>query len=214
MPYRTIPLVNDQFYHIYNRGVNKGLIFKGARDHQRFIKALAYYQLEGPKPKFSHFTSSSLVRPDPNKKIVEIISYCLMPNHFHLLVRQTKNNGISEFISKLTNSYTKYFNTKRARVGPLLQGQFKAVLVETDEQLLHLSRYIHLNPLVSLLISDLSKYQWSSYAEFNQEKEGLCNKQVILSEFKSPYAYRQFVMDRADYGKNLEVIKHKLLDEH
>src|SRR5436309_402352 len=112
MPYRNTPFINGQIYHIYNRGSEKRVIFISRRDYQRFIKTLQYYQLQGPKPRLSHFTSSGVFKPDISGKLVDIITYCLMPNHFHLLVRQIRDGGITEFISKLSNSYTKYFNTK------------------------------------------------------------------------------------------------------
>lgn len=89
-----------------------------------------------------------------------------MPNHFHLLLQQIRDGGITEFISKLTNSYTRYFNIRNKRIGPLFQGEFKAVHVETDEQLIHLSRYIHLNPIVSYITKKLESYQWFSYLEY------------------------------------------------
>ena len=149
MPSRTFPFVKGQYYHIYNRGVEKRTIFKNRFDHRRFIKTVLYYQLEGPKPKFSNFFNYQLFKPDFDKKIVDIVCYCLMPNHFHFLLKQLRDGGITEFVSKITNSYTKYFNTKDKRIGPLFQGEFKSVLVESDEHLMHISRYIHLNPLVS-----------------------------------------------------------------
>src|SRR3989344_3190174 len=168
MPGRITPLVNGQFYHIYNRGTEKRNIFTQSRDYARFQKSFYYYQFQGPKPSFSKFTKSDLdlFKPDPNRKIVEVICYCLMPNHFHFLIRQLKDGGIPIFISQLSNSYTKYFNTKYERVGALFQGAFKAVLIESDEQLVHLSRYIHLNPIVSNLAKDLNHYYWSSYLEY------------------------------------------------
>ena len=214
MPARTTPLVNDQFYHIYNRGVEKRRIFENRRTHSRFLQAIRYYQLEGPKPKFSNFIKYKLFEPNPNKKIVDIISYCLMSNHFHLLIKQLRDGGISEFISKLTNSYTKYFNTKFNRVGPLLQGQFKAVLIESDEQLIHVSRYIHLNPIAAFLVNDLSKFEWSSYKEYTDNViNGICNKEEILSFFKSPQDYKKFVLDQVDYAQKLEIIKHQLIED-
>ncbi len=213
MPSRNIPLVNNQIYHIYNRGSEKRSIFGSYKDQQRFLKTLAYYQLEGPKPKFSQFQRFKNIKTDPNQKIVEIICYCLMPNHFHLLIKQLKDNGITEFLSKLTNSYTKYYNTKFDRIGPLFQGEFKAVIIETDEQLTHLSRYIHLNPLASLLTKDLSTWEWSSYQEYINNINNLCAKKQILGFFKSPKDYEQFVLDQAGYAQQLEAIKHKTIEE-
>lgn len=214
MPFRTIPFVNDEFYHLYNRGLEKQPIFTDKRDYSHFIRALFYYQIQNPKPKFSLYRQSKTFPIDQTKKIVDIICYCLMPNHFHLLVRQLKDGGISEFMRRFIHSYTKYRNIKYKRQGPVLQGMFKAVRVETDEQLLHLSRYIHLNPLVSFLVKDLESYPWSSYSYFlyNSNNTSLA-KEEILKFFKSPVAYKQFILDQADYGQALEKIKHLALDQ-
>ena len=162
MPYRTTPLVSGEYYHIYNKGIAKQKIFATNRNYQRFTQTFFYYQIQNPKPKFSN-RNSSLYEIDPTKKVVDIISYCLMPNHFHLLIKQLRDGGISEFMRKLIHSYTKYWNTKRKTQGPLIQAMFKVVRIETDEQLIHTSRYIHLNPLVSFLVKDLNFYPWSSY---------------------------------------------------
>lgn len=187
-------------------------IFQNKRDYQRFLKTLFYYQLEGPKPKFSKFkpNENSL---DSERKIVEIICYCLMPNHFHFLIQQKTNGGLTEFISKLSNSYTKYINTKNQRFGPLFQGEFKAVHIESNEQLIHLSRYIHLNPLVNYVCKNLDDYQWSSYFEYSgKSKDRHCSKSIILDQFKNIPEYLQFIKDQEDYGKSLEQIKHQTLD--
>lgn len=212
MPARIIPLVNDQFYHIYNRGVEKRRIFENRRTYTRFLQALSYYQLEGPKPKFSNFIKYKSFELNPTKKIVGIICYCLMPNHFHFLLKQLKEGGVSEFIGKLTNSYTKYYNIKFDRIGPLLQGQFKAVLIESDEQLVHVSRYIHLNPVSSFLVKKPEDYEWSSYDEYLNNNKGICSKEVILNFFKSVADYKNFVDDQIAYAQELELIKHQLLD--
>ncbi len=136
-----------------------------------------------------------------------------MPNHFHFLIRQIKEGGVTEFISKVSNSYTKYFNTKHKRVGPLFQGEFKAVLIETDEQLLHVSRYIHLNPLVAELVKDLNIFPYSSYRYFiTPEQNSPCVTQPILDFFKNPTEYQAFIDDHSSYAKDLEKIKHMLLD--
>ena len=214
MPYRVVPFVNDCYYHVYNRGTEKRQTFLSDRDYRRFLQTLYYYQFKGPKPRFSTHKKLKILNLEALPKIVEIISYCLMPNHFHLLLRQLSNGGISEFTSKVTNSYTKYFNTKQNRVGPLFQGQFKAVLVETDEHLAHLSRYIHLNPYVSDLTEDWQHYPYSSYIDFeNSNPSNLVKPEIILKMFKGIQEYKKFVQDHADYAHELERIKHLRLEE-
>lgn len=214
MPGRSTPLVNGEYYHVYNRGSEKQNIFTQAWDYKRFQKTFYYYQFLGPKPSFSKFAKSDLksFKLTPDKKLVEIICYCLMPNHFHFLVKQLKNSGISTFLSQISNSYTKYFNTKYKRVGPLLQGAFKAVLIKSDEQLIHTSRYIHLNPIVSKLTSSLNSYPWSSYLEYINRQPFYSSPQEILNFFPSPKKYQEFAEAQIEYGTTLEILKHKAID--
>jgi len=230
MPGRILPLVNNEVYHIFNRGSDKRDIFLQPRDYRRFVETFYYYQFEGPKPKFSALNKSSTFflrgfkkvldkkgfhnfNPTLHSKLIEIFSYCLMPNHFHFLVKQLKANGISIFMSQTTNSYTKYFNTKFKRVGSLLQGTFKSVRVGTDEQLIHVSRYIHINPVVSGLVSKPQDYQWSSYLEYAYGAKGYCSTDLILGLFASRKEYRDFTEGQIDYGKRLELIKHQIIDD-
>ena len=159
-------------------------------------------------------SNDKTIKLDPKKQIVDVISYCLMPNHFHFLLKQIINEGIKSFVSKTTNSYAKYFNIKHKRKGPLFEGVFKAVRIDTNEQLLHVSRYIHLNPLVGYVTDDLNSYKWSSYLEFVKGLEGICSKDVILSQFTSRKKYERFVLDHEQYGKKLERIKHLLFGEN
>ena len=213
MPYRKTPLVNNEIYHVFNRGVAKLPIFKDQRDQRRLLKTLYFYQFQGPKPQFSQLKRFKNLEFDKNPKIVEIICYCFMPNHFHFLIRQLQDNGISEFINKISNSYTKYFNTRHNRIGPLLQGQFKAVRITSDEQLIHVSRYIHLNPTTSYLVKDLKEYTWSSYLDYiGLRNDKLCVKEIILANFKTPEKYEQFVLDQMDYAKSLKQIERLILE--
>ena len=136
-----------------------------------------------------------------------------MLNHLHFLLRQLTDNGISIFMSKLTNSYTRYLNTKKERNGPFFQGRFKSVRIESNEQLLHVSRYIHLNPLVAGLVSNLSNYSWSSYSSYiGSEEDGLSSPEFILKNFKTKNDYEQFLLNQIDYAKSLEQIKHIIMD--
>lgn len=222
MPYRTIPLSNNEYYHIFNRGVAHQPTFLLNSDYKRFLLCLSYYRFANLPCKLSRLLQipkkereqilASLEKVD--EKAVEIISFCLMPNHFHLLLQQTKEGGISKFMKQITDSYTRYFNIKHDRVGPIYQGAFKAVHITTDEQLIHLSRYIHLNPLVSFVVREekFLNYPWSSFKNFISGNPGFINPKPILEHFKSPQKYKEFVMDQAEYGKELEKIKHLILE--
>lgn len=213
MPYRVTPFINQSFYHIFNRGVNKQAIFLTDRNHQRFLETLQYYQFSGPKPRFSTHKRFKVKDFSNNPKIVEIICYCLMPNHFHILLRQLRDGGVSEFVSKVSNSYTKYLNTKHNRSGPLLQGEFKAVSIETDEQLLHVSRYIHLNPFVAQLVNKHADYKYSSYPTFTGlYNDNRCNPEPILEMIGGPEKYKDFVTGHEDYARELSQLKHLMHD--
>lgn len=215
MPGRITPLINEGFYHIFNRGSDKRDIFLETRDYSRFLKVIYYYHFSNIKIRFSIFNKSKIdfFTPLSDSRLVEIISYCLMPNHFHLLLKQVEDGGISKFLSQISNSYTKYFNTKNKRAGPLLQGAFKAVPIESDEQLIHVSRYIHLNPIVANICQNLSQYKWSSFTEFKYGSS-FSSTEEILKFFKSPKEYQTFLEEQIDYGTTLEILKHyHLLDE-
>ena len=219
---RGIVLATSYVYHIYNRGVERRHIFGNAREYGRFLDIMHYYQHANPALRYSKFLQQptdvrtgifEALMAEPT--IVDILSFCLMPNHFHLLIRQQSEGGISRFLANICNSYTKYFNTKHARVGPLLQGTFKAVLVETDEQLVHVSRYIHLNPVSSLIIpkEKLNEYLWSSFPEYLGMRPGFTSTDTVLSYFPSREHYHNFVSDQADYAKTLERTKHLCFEE-
>lgn len=213
MAYKQAVFANDQIYHVFNRGVEKRIIFLDKRDYQRFIETLNYYRFKNPPTRFSFRKRLPLLKQKSNESVlIELVSFCLMPNHFHLLIKQIEEKGISTFISKVTNSYTKYFNTKYRRVGPLLQGSFKAVRMEDDEQLNHVSRYIHLNPLIDFLIKDLRNYQYSSYLEFVGNRAGFCQIKYVLENFSSKTDYEQFVLDQVDYARTIKNMERLLLD--
>ncbi|MBI4066846.1 transposase [Candidatus Gottesmanbacteria bacterium] len=220
---RKVILANGEYYHIYNRGIARQPVFFTKRDYERFLLALSYYRFQSPPVKLSRFLDfPQLIRDDilrkqlqEGRKLVEIVSFVFMPNHFHLLLRQKIDKGISIFLSMLINSYTRYINIKTDRVGDLFQGVFKAVHVETDEQLVHLSRYIHLNPLISFVVkeADFLSYPWSSLGDYLRMKSAIVDLSLILEHFKKPNSYRDFVLDRVNYLKRLKEINHLLLEK-
>lgn len=143
---------------------------------------------------------------------ITIIAYCLMPNHFHLLLKQNDDLGISKFLANFQNSYTKYFNVKHKRTGSLFDRQFKAVLVESENQLLHLTRYIHLNPFSSHIIEkeDITTYPYTSLPEYlaGQYKITSPNQGIDIN----PRRYERFVLDHSNYQQRLESLKHLTLE--
>ena len=144
---------------------------------------------------------------------VHLLSYCLMPTHFHFLLHQIDENGIKSVMSDLTNSFTRYYNIVHRRLGPLFLPRFKAVPVTRDEQLMHVSRYIHLNPFSSSIISnkhELQTYSFSSYSEYLSNKpSSLVQKEKVMELFSHNISsYRKFVLQNADYQEHLEHLKH------
>jgi len=135
-----------------------------------------------------------------------------MPTHVHLILKQLTSDGISDFIGKVLNSYSKYFNTKHKRKGPLWEERFKNILVITDEQLLHLTRYLHLNPATALIVEKPEDWPYSSYCEYLGIGQGigLCKYQDILNI--NPKSYRKFVNDRISYQRELAKIKALITD--
>ncbi len=221
--YRLTPLVTGEYYHIYNRGVEKRTIFSDERSRQRLLDTLSYYTPEKPQFRLSQFLNLSLpirmnvmktMRQQP--RLTTIISYVFMPNHFHLLLRQEADGGLTAFMRRMTDSYTKYFNTRYGRVGPLFQGSFKAVRIESNEQLLHLTRYIHLNPLTGNVVKSIEElfvYPWSSLPEYMAAKPSLSNPTPVLATFRSKQSYRSFLNDQVEYQKQRNYLKHLLFEE-
>lgn len=216
-------LATGEYYHIFNRGVARQQTFFSKYDYKQAILGLFYYRITNPQIKLSKFKE---IPSEDRKKLldkiyfdrnglVEVLSYVFMPNHFHFLLKQTAENGISIFMSKFTNSYTKYFNKKHDRPGPVFQGVFKSVHVTSGEQLIHLSRYIHLNPVTSSIIPSSSpfSYLWSSLPEFIGEPSGKLLTAPIMENFRTAEKYKSFLLDNLDYAKRLEEIKHLIFED-
>ena len=221
MPVRILPLVNDEIYHTLNRGVAQLPVFRNRGDYERFLNSVELYRFQNPPINCSRFIS--LTRDEREKKLkslteqVEILAYCLMPNHFHFILKQNKENGIFEFVHRVATSYGKYFNEKYKRRGPLFEGRFKTTRVESEPQLLHLSRYIHLNPYSASLVKNIEgliEYSYSSLREYLELGEkNICRKKIIMKAFgNSIEKYKNFIADRADYQRHLQIIKDQILE--
>lgn len=199
--------IKDGYYHVYNRGVEKRTIFQDEQDYKVFLRYLkeALEPPQNPKIRAVSFTlkgESFKGIPKQSKnfyKSIELIAFCLMPNHFHLLLKQLDTRSIEIFTRSLMTRFAMYFNKRYRRVGSLFQGPYKAANVENDEYLLHLSRYIHRNPL-SVNRPLLPSY--SSYAAYlDKQNIPWLKPQIVLSFFhqkslpilKKINSYKKFV---------------------
>lgn len=211
MGYRKHAFTLGGIYHIYNRGVEKRNIFLDKNDRIRFRALLLHCIPQEKTPSYS-LSRKEKQRDHAKKRLVNILCYCLMPNHFHLLLQENAKSGISKFMQRLMNSYARYFNTKYERTGPLLSGPFRSVAVSGDDQFLHLTRYIHLNPYAAKMIDDPFQYEWSSLEEYiGSSKYKFCQSR-LLKEIMEARKYRDFMIDYADYARELADIKHLLHD--
>lgn len=198
--------VKNGYYHIYNRGVEKRDIFIDEQDYNVFLGYLREYL--SPTPKFENHMIDFTVRGKLFKGVdytvknyvnqIELVTYCLMPNHFHLLIKQIEGRSMELFMRSLATRYSMYFNKKYNRVGSLFQGPYKSVMIENENYLLHLSRYIHLNPIDDY--NNLTK-AYSSYAEYlGIRNTEWVKPQIILqyfdqakTDFIKTNSYKDFV---------------------
>lgn len=208
---RNIQFVNDEYYHIYNRGYGKQDIFLSDRDRSRFLFNLLCFQ---SPVVFSNLDRHpfNVQHPVLNKeglglekaeldeivkhRFVELNVFAFMPNHFHSIVRQVGDGGISRYMQRALNSYTKFFNKKYERSGHLFQGPYQVVPVESNEQLLYLSAYIHRNVREIGGWEDKEhEYPWSSYQDYvGKDRWGeLLKRDVILDQFRNPDEYQGLV---------------------
>lgn len=203
-------------YHVFNKSIGHFKIYAYAENIQRFLTLIEYYNDRRSKISFSDrnksdrkFLSKGLLRRNRNQYI-NIIAYCIMPDHYHLIVKTNcTHTEFCHFMSNFENAYSKYFNAKIRRKGPLYQSRFKSVLVEDNEQLLHLTRYIHLNPTTKRLVEYPQDWPWSSYKKYVETKILETIREVSIPNRDR---YRRFVESRKDYQRKLRQIKKLLLE--
>lgn len=190
-------------YHLYNRGVGKIPIFRDEEDHKVFLYRLWENLYPELSTKIKRKSRNDYRRKELPSGSFDLICYCLMPNHFHFLIRQNTDLPLTVLISKICTGYSKLFNKKYERVGSLFQDQFKAVRIESNEQLLWTSIYIHQNPIKAELVDDLSIYRWNSYLDYVGVQPGnLCKKELILDQYNSPSSYLKFFLNKKE---NIEI---------
>ena len=223
MQIRKDPLVTGSYYHIYSRSIAGYVVFNDTEEFSRFLENIDLYQHTYFGYRFSKFKqldlpSQQLIIQELREKksvLVDIVAYCIMPTHTHFILKQSTDHGISKYIAKILNSYTRYFNTKHKRGGPLWSGRFRSVLVSNDEQLLHLTRYLHLNPTSAGLVKEPDDWPFSSYGEYvnsTLDKNEICSTKYLFDT--TPAEYEKFVLERKDYQRDLSKIKKLRLDNY
>jgi putative transposase len=211
--------VPEGFFHVYNRGVEKREIFLDDSDCRIFLYYFSLYlsakeDLQLLKQKGLRL--DKIIKNNLSEE-VDLLVYALMPNHFHLLVQQHSSYGVMKLMKRVTTAYAMYFNKKYSRVGPLFQGIYKSVYIHTDEYLLHLSRYIHLNPLNIQNTIDFNNY--TSYSIFlGKRRSKWVKSDKILQYFHSnsegnqPYnSYQSFVEDYSQPSQ--EILGELILED-
>jgi len=192
MPHRRISFRAGNFYHICNRGVNANTIFFS---HDNYIYCMR------------------LIEKNSKRYLVTFIAYCLLPNHFHFLLKPEKDNNVSQFMNSLFGSYTQAVNKQLARQGPLFQGRFRAVLVDREEYLIHLARYIHLNPVMAKLINTAQEWPFSNYLDVIGLRESTYKSTTLVPQrFETGEVYRHFVEDRLYKTPVVNGLEKYLLD--
>lgn len=212
---RKIIFTEGEFYHVYNRGADKRSIFMEDKDKDRFQRLL--YIANGERPFLSKRINIARAYDfDRGEPLVDIGAYCLMPNHFHLLLRERSSNGITEFMRKLSTGYTMYFNKKYERTGVLFEGAFKAVHADNERYLKYLFSYIHLNPVKIIdpewkkngvkdrLVAEsyLDQYSHSSYADYrsnNRQANKILSRDQFPDFFRNVSDFHAFIDDWLSY---------------
>jgi len=218
----------DETYHIFTRSIADFKVFNKSSDYVQLQRLMKYYQFQNDL-RFSDFVELELVGAEgfnkaieivskDKERLVQIIAYCLMQTHIHLILKQLSENGISRFMKDLLISYTRTFNLIHKRKGPLWESRFQSVLVDSDEQLLHLTRYVHLNPVTARLIDNPEDWKFSSYNEYiGNDNNNANNNNAKICQFDDlldvkPTSYRKFVNDRISYQRELAKIKSTMID--
>ena len=192
-----------EYYHICNRGVNKQVIFHDIPDYYRFLFLILYFQSPINFPQlgrtikdFIQHPILDIVQEVINKRTVELVGFCIMPNHFHLIIKEVEEGGISSYVQRISNAYGKYHNIRYEKSGHVLQGAYRIVHIEDDRQFLHLSAYVHRNPReISKWFRKEDHYPWSSYQDFirNNRWGNLLVPDIVLGQFDNKEKYQRFV---------------------
>ncbi len=220
---RHTEFANDEYYHIFNRGVDKREVFLDPDDYVRFLTGMKEFNngliREERLRKAEKSESDSESESDSDfpasteEKLVEIVCYCLNPNHYHLILKQLQENGVSKFMQKVGTGYTNYFNIKQSRSGTLFQGKFKSIHIDSNDYLLYLSAYVNANNFIHGYNENMEDWPYSSYLNHIGKRKGtLCGVESVLGQFEDAEEYAEFVKGNALHLKEKKEMEKYLLE--
>jgi len=203
----------NSYYHIFNRGVEARSIFQDDQDYKAFLFYLYIYTTPLEEVKAEYPKLPMRLQSKNLSSEVKLLGYCLMPNHFHLLLQQKSKDAVAKLMKQSINGYTIYFNQRNKRIGALMQGRYKAAPIDTTELLTQMWRFIHLNPVIAGLNENLKDYEWSSYGFFVGKSKELKCASDLAKQFPSLEEIQKFHLDKADYEAKLSLIKDIVIDQ-
>lgn len=221
---RGLKFTEGEYYHIFNRGVDKHEVFLHSHDYERFLLAMDLlndennglmiewrdYKKTNPQANLDDFLKLGFRKREP---LVEIIAYCLNPNHFHFILKQAKEKGVEKFMHKIGISHTKYFNEKNKRSGSLFQGKFKATHIGSNEYLLYLSAYVNKNNFIHSYNNN-DDWLYTSLHEYLGKRNGrIINKDIIMSQFNNSEEYNDFLNNNSVYMREKKELEKYLLED-
>ena len=225
---RKTLIAPHEIYHVYNRGVGKQTLFKEDRDYVRFLFGILFLQSPVSFPQLGRHISAFVKSPAfdittfsvdeknlseiTTHRWIELIGFCIMPNHFHLLVQEKEDKGLARYMHKVETAYGKYFSIKYKSSGHVFQNAYGATHIESNDELLYVSTYIHRNPRALQRWTDKEySYPWSSYQDFAKRNRwsALLNPSVIVEQFRNPEEYRKFTQESV--AKETEILDQDLM---
>jgi len=221
---RKTKFANGEYYHIFNRGVDKREVFSDIQDYERFLLSMKLlndkndgamiewrdFKKYNPNTDYDDFLKLGFRK---NKKIIDIVAYCLNPNHYHFILKQTSAKGIEKFMHKIAISHTKHYNDKYKRNGSLFQGSYKAIMIDSDEYLLHLSAYVNKNHYIHGY-KEKQEWKYSSLPDYlGKRNDSLVKKDIILDQFRGIENYKKFINDSSAYTKNKKELQRYLIEK-
>jgi len=214
---RKVPFIKDELYHVYNRGVDKRSIYENPEDLERFFQSVNEFNNTETIGSIYEQSYKKKTLGTPTSKLVTFVAFNIIKNHFHFILKENVDGGISKFMQRFQGGYTKFFNGVHRRSGSLFQGKFKSIHINTNEYLLHLSAYVNLNDKLHQLGSRSSQLEemCSSFVQYVDGKIAKieCNTDIILEQFSSREKYEKFALNTLEDIKKRKVLQKELKED-